>query len=250
MNLHEKIQKLKLTAEPFTRSAMRIDSKGVLVDDLTVEGYCCVWGVKDDRGTGWIRGAFAKSINDRGPKSNAKSKILSVWQHQISNPIGQVIELEEDDYGLRFKIIFDDIPEGRRAAIQVKSGTINQFSFGFDYVWDQMYYDEKTDTIWVKEAELFEISPVTFASMEDTYAIRSAEDFSTQKNLLDEETDILLTGLPRQKQLEIRQLISRHISLVRNEPLELRQKALEVPEPIKPEKTLDLSLIINHQTKS
>lgn len=249
MKLHPKIKELKLIATPYTRSSMMVDRQGKLIDDRTVEGYCCVWGVRDDRGTGWLKGCFSKSIQERGPKSNSKYKIVALWQHRMDNPIGRVIELEEDDYGLRFKIEFDEIYEAERCLLQIRSGTINQFSFGFDYIWDQMYYDEKMDTIWVKEAALYEISPVTLASMEETYAIRSADDYDSQKEILDEETEFVIKSLPRTKQLEVRQLISRHVSLIRAEPPELRQKALgKQPEPEQIEEDqLDLSFIINNQ---
>lgn len=244
--LHPKIKELKLRALPFMRSEMFIDKDGNLVDskakitdDRFIEGYACVWGVRDTYGTGWIKGCFAKSIRDRGPQSTAKQKIVGLWQHKTDDPIGRVVELEEDDYGLRFKIECDDVPSAERALRQIRSGTINGFSFGFLYVWDMMEYDQETDTIWVREAILQEISPVTFASIKETYAIRSVEDYERAKELLDQDTEDILKSIPRSSQLEIRQLITRHISLAKVEPLELRQEALDKDEPKEETGTVD-----------
>jgi hypothetical protein len=110
------------------------------------------------------------------------------------------------------------VPNSKRAQAQIESGTINGWSFGFDYVWDKMEYDEKTDTVWIKEAELYEISPHTLPSMKETQTVRSKAEFEHEKFLLDDETDNMLSSLPRNKQLELRQLIHRHISLARIEP--------------------------------
>lgn len=199
--------------------------------------YFCIWGVRDDRGTGWLKGAFNKSIQDRGPKSKANQKIVVVWMHDILDPIGRPLEIVEDDLGAYAVIEWDDpeaVPNAKRAMSQIRSGTLNGWSFGFDYIYDKMKYDEDVDTIWISEAELFEISPITFASMKETFTVRSKQDFESAKMLLDEETQIVLQSLPKIKQLEVRQLLTKHVSLAKVEPdtLEhLKSKTLKLSEP-------------------
>jgi len=231
--IHEKVKQLKLRAAPVTLSGSYIDEEGNLQlidlkvtateEDRKVRGYLIVWGVRDTYGTKFIKGCCAKSIRERGPDSESKQKIAFLWQHEICNPVGRFTVLREDDYGLYFEAECDDIPEGTRALRQIKSGTINQFSVGFDYIWEKVEYDETDDSILLLEIMLMEGSPVTFGSNEETYAIRSAEEWETKKEELMESTDDFIKGLPRAKQLELRQLISKQISLATIKPESIRK---------------------------
>lgn len=239
MKLHPKIEALRLKAKPVNTSGMYVDADGNLQDGVdlklkvvdeearTVEGYLSVFNVVDYAGELILKGAFTKSIKERGPASNAKYKILMLWQHDMCEPIGQFTDLKEDDYGLYFKAVLDPIPTADRALIQIKSGTINQFSIGYDYVWDKVYYDETLNAIILPELELYEGSAVTMGCNAETYAIKSAGDMVAAKENLDMETDDILRDIPRNKRLEIKQLISKHISLAQLEPNEIKLRALE-----------------------
>jgi len=239
--MHEKIKDLKLRASTLTKSPSYVDKDGNLVivdlkqqvdvESRTIKGYLAVFGIPDSYGTVAVKGCFAKSIQERGPKSTSKQKIAHLWMHDPCDPIGQFTTLEEDDYGLYFESVLDEVPSGERALRQVNSGTINQFSYGFDYVWDKMEYDEQRDVILMFEVILYEGSPVTFGSNAETYAIRSKEDFEKQKDLLDFDTDDFIKSIPRNKQLELRQLIARHTSLAVIKPDELRQTPLKTHKP-------------------
>ncbi len=225
---HHKIKELKLRAMPVNLSGSYIDANGELQaldlkitaseTDRTVRGYLIVWGVKDTYSTNFVKGCCAKSIRERGPKSESKQKIAFLWQHETDEPIGRFTKLEEDDYGLYFEAECDDIPEGERALKQIRSGTINQFSVGFDYLWDKVEYDEDTDSIVLLEIVLYEGSPVTFGSNAETYAIRTKEQLIKEKDQLMDETEFFIRSLQKGKQLELRQLITRHISLATIKP--------------------------------
>lgn len=244
--LHPKIQALRHSAGPIQFSDWSVDAQGKLVDlkvradegsddSRIIKGYLCVWNVVDRHRTIWIRGCFAKSIRERGPASGAKQKIIMLWQHRTDEPIGQFRKLEEDEYGLYFEAELDPIPTADRALIQVRSGTINQFSFGFDYVWDKMEWDDQLEAVRVFEAELFEGSPVSFASIKDTHAIRSAEQYGAAKEQLIEDTDFFIKSIPRSQQLELRNLIQRHVTLAKLEPGEGDQNPLKKrskPDPM------------------
>lgn len=255
MKLHPKIKALKQRSAPVTYSTLAVRADGTLTDnkfsieERTVKGYLIVWGVRDSYGTMFLKGCCAKSINDRGPESNSKYKITFLWQHRQDEPIGQFTVLKEDDYGLYFEAVVDDpndVPTAKRALSQINSGTINQFSAGFDYVWDdgKMVYDENTDSILLKEIDLYEGSAVTIGANMETYAIRSAQDLSQAKEDLHDETEDFIRTVPRKQQLELRQLIARHISLAKIEPDELRQKTLENSEPVA--RGIDYKYLINN----
>jgi HK97 family phage prohead protease len=237
LNLHPKIKELKLRAAPITYSEMAVGTDGQLkattVEDRTLKGYLMVWGVRDSYGTIAVKGCCSKSIQERGPQSNSKYKITLCWQHDITDPIGQFTVLEEDDYGLYFEAVVDDVPNGNRALYQVRNGTINQFSVGFDYIWDKMEYKEEIDAVIMREIDLFEGSVVTLAANRETYALRGVT-VETEKELLAYETEEFIRSIPRKQQIELRQLISRQISLAKVQPDELRQQATEntVPEPV------------------
>jgi len=137
----------------------------------------------------------------------------------------------EDEIGLYAEVpILEGIEVCDALVIRHKSGTCNNGSYGFDYCWDKMEYDEATDSIIMKECELYEISFVTIGSQKDTFGVRSS-DGTYQDEFLEEDTDDLIRQLPRKHQLEIRSIIDRHISLIKNQPLEQRQKALQDDKP-------------------
>lgn len=240
--MHKKIKQLQLRSKSIgyrdLQSIATLDEtrakklKEQLADD-EFAAYFCVWGVRDTYGTGWVKGCFAKSIRERGPASKANQKIAVCWQHDMRDPIGQPIEIVEDDFGAYVKGKFDDfesVPNAKRAASQIRSGTLNGFSFGFDYLWDKMEYEEDTDTIWVKETDLYEISPVTFASIKETKAIRSVEDYDRRMAFLKEESEHFLKTLTRTKQLELRQILYDYQTLAELEPSLLRTLEDDKPD--------------------
>lgn len=129
------------------------------------------FGNKDSAGDILIRGCFAKSIQERGPASATNRKIAFLWQHDRTDPIGRVCSIEEQEDGAYADIAlsnFDAVPNARRAWVQLEDGDINQFSFGFSYVWDKVEYDEEQDAYIVKEVVLHEISVVTLGANEET----------------------------------------------------------------------------------
>lgn len=151
------------------------------------------FGNKDSAGDILIRGCFAKSINDRGPESATNRKIAFLWQHDRTDPIGRVLKIEELEDGAYADVQlsnFDAVPNAKRAWYQLNDGDINQFSFGYQYVWDKMEYDEIEDAFIVKEVILHEISVVTLGCNEQT------EYMGTVKGL----EDVLLKASPEERQ--------------------------------------------------
>lgn len=234
--LHKKIQELRLKAAPITMSGSYVDKDGKLqmidfkisssLEDRTIKGYLAVWGIRDSQGELLIKGAFAKSISERGPASVSKQKIAFLWMHDCCDPIGRFTILKEDKYGLYFEAVADNVENGDRALEQTKSGTLNQFSVGYDYVWDKMEYDEQTDTIITREGILMEGSIVTFGANAETYVIKSAADFASAKVELMEITDDFIRSIPRERQLELRHLITKHITLAQTKPQDENRKSL------------------------
>jgi HK97 family phage prohead protease len=226
--LKAKIQEKKNAALPIMYKELSFSVKKPKVDSRTISGYLAVFGNKDCQGDIIVKGAFAKSISDRGPDSKSGNKIAFLWQHDMKEPLGRMLTLKEDDYGLYFECELDDIDVAERALKQLESGTLDKFSIGFMYVWDKMEYDETLDAFIIKELYLMEGSVVTLAANDATYyAGLKADDRATVADELDEDTERFIKGLSFPKQIELRQLLSKHISLAKSEPVEELKQSLK-----------------------
>ena len=213
-------------------------------DNRLIKAYHCIFGEPDDCGTVFHKGAFAQSIQQRGPSSNAKYKITTVFMHDLTDPLCVPSVIKEDDIGLYSEWSPDEgVPSADRTVIQVRSGTINNFSFGFNYNWDEnaMKYDANDDLVHIYDCYLWELSPVTIGSQVDTYAVRG---HAKNEDYLIEETEEFIKTINRKDQLYLRQLIDRHITLAKSQSLELRQKEQDEDKPA--HEGLDFKLLLNH----
>jgi uncharacterized protein len=211
-------------ALPVNYKALPEQKYSVLEDSRTVSGYLSIFNVVDSDGDLIVKGAFAKSISERGPDSSTNRKIAFLWQHDMTQPLGKMTVLKEDNTGLYFEAKLDDIPEADRALKQLLSGTINQFSIGYSYVWDKMEYDEALDAFVCKEINLFEGSVVTLGANEYTFfdGMKSNQMKDAKTKLL-RETETFIKGLPAEQQYACRQLIMKNVQMA----LVARRKEIE-----------------------
>lgn len=172
MNISEKILERQKSVPAVGRKEFNVTKADIMDDEKhVIRVKFASFGTKDSAGDILVKGCFAKSINERGPQSDTNRKIAFLWQHDIYDPIGKVLEIEELDDGAYATVQlsnFDAVPNAKRAWYQLNDGDINQFSFGFQYVWDKMEYIEEEDAFLVKEVVLHEISVVTLGCNERT----------------------------------------------------------------------------------
>lgn len=172
MNISEKILERQKSVPAVGRKEFNVTKADIMDDEKhVIRVKFASFGNKDSAGDILVKGCFAKSINERGPQSDTNRKIAFLWQHDIYDPIGKVLEIEELDDGAYATVQlsnFDAVPNAKRAWYQLNDGDINQFSFGFQYVWDKMEYIEEEDAFLVKEVVLHEISVVTLGCNERT----------------------------------------------------------------------------------
>lgn len=230
MKLHPKVLQAKLRSPYMMRSAPTVVAPNkpedflTLLDQRIVRGYSSLWSSKNSHREIFLKGAYAKSIDERGPSSNSAQPIKFLRQHEQSDVLSLFETLEEDDLGLKFRTKpLDPIDSADRVLIQLRSGTLNNYSNGFLPVWDKAEYDEKEDTIIYREAKLFEISTVGLASDENTFTIRNMAEFTEQELNLNDEIEYYIKTLPRALQLEARTLFCRQHTLYESKP----QPALE-----------------------
>lgn len=209
----------KESSRPIYFKTLSATEVKVNADSRTISGYAAIWGNRDDAGDVLVKGCFAKSIAERGPESKTNRKIIFLWMHDMDEPLGRITKLVEDDKGLYFEADVDKIPEGDRCLEQLNSGTLNQFSFGYMYVWDKCEYDSESDSFICKELNLFEISVVSMGCNEETgYEGMKSIDVASERNKLARDTEKVLKTLPYETQLQIKQLISKHIALSEFQP--------------------------------
>ena len=206
-----------------------------------ISGYEAIFGNSDKAGDILVKGCFAKSIQERGPESNANDKIIHLWMHNMSEPVGRIVTLIEDEKGLYFEAEIDEIELGDREIKQLESGTLNQFSIGYSYVWDKMEYDSDKDAYIVKEVVLYEISVVSIGCNGETYytGLKTAEEVEEKSIELQEEIEESLKGLPIKKKTEILGLFSKAKALLSIKPDEERKteiRSLDKKEAAETEK--------------
>ena len=225
---------------PINYSNIKVDSvldmkeRSSLLKERVVEGYGVIWNSKNDHSEVFVKGCFAKSINDLGPDSSSPYKIKLRDRHGKSVSLFE--EIKEDDIGLYFKSVpLDRVQWADDLLEQLSTGTLNNFSIGFKHMWDRIELDEEDDTMINLEAQLFEISVVDIPSDMSTYSIRSYGD----EILVVKEIEEFIVSLPKKRQLEARKIFTRCMSPISEAPTSYRSKS---PEAITPPKRMVLNL--------
>lgn len=128
-----------------------------------VTGYFSRFGNVDWDSDVMMPGCYAKSIQERGPKS-LKPEIGYLWQHDSYKPLGKLTDLREDAYGLYFEAQISDTSYGLDALKLYRDGVITQHSVGFQTI----QADDKQGYREIKEVRLWEGSAVTWGANPDT----------------------------------------------------------------------------------
>jgi uncharacterized protein len=138
-------------------------------DGLTISGHAAVFGQLSEDLGGFkekVRaGAFKNSI--------AQDDIRSLWNHDANFVLGRnrsgTLRLSEDDVGLYFENELPDTSYARDLSKSMARGDVDQMSFGFITLRDDWHL-EGGDLIVREliEAQLFDVSPVTFPAYPQT----------------------------------------------------------------------------------
>lgn len=151
-----------------TRQSLRGEVRAV-TDEGTFEVLAVAYHVTDDYGTRFIPGVFNDSLAERLP--------VIAWAHDWSEPIGRATGWREDpEVGLFIEGRLDtgpDVPRGRQALEQMRSGTLTDVSVGFWRLADRTADDGVTE---ITRGELDEVSVVLRGAVPGAkvLAVRSA----------------------------------------------------------------------------
>ena len=140
----------------FQTKSLPFEVKSIDDEKNIFEGYASVFRNVDSYGDIVEPGAFTKTIQERG------DKVKVLWQHDPYTPIGKAVHLEEDNHGLYVKAQIFDTVAGQDAMKLIKGGVIDELSIGYRTIKDE--WDKERNARILKEVQLFEFSPVTFAA--------------------------------------------------------------------------------------
>lgn len=151
----------------------------------TIEGYGSIYNVVDRGADIVLPGAFKKSLADWRKR---KQMPPMLWQHDSWTPVGIWTEIEEDEKGLKVKgQLVLDVPQAAQAHALMKAGVINSLSIGYET--KEAAFDRQTGVRSIKQADLWEVSLVTFPMNRDATISGVKGDFdprAMEKALRDE----------------------------------------------------------------
>lgn len=131
------------------------------VDETGVfEGYASLFDRVDMSRDIVERGAFAKALAKKGPGG-----IRMLFQHDPAQPIGTWTAISEDAFGLKVRgRLSAGSAKGREVRELIRDGALDGLSIGFKVA--RGHTDPKTGIRHIREADLWEISVVTFPMQE------------------------------------------------------------------------------------
>jgi HK97 family phage prohead protease len=196
------------------------------------------------------RGAFAKSILERGPQADSNRKIAFLRSHDWEKPIGKFLSLQEDDFGLFAVAELGHSSYANDAWNDYMDGIIREHSIGFKYMSDKMRFVEDATApdgvgFWnITELKLYEGSAVLFGANEftPTVDVMKSEDRKSYFEKVSNEIDVLIKALVNGKgtderlynmEMKLKFLNGQLLSLASIEPLDVKHsneaKPMEQP---------------------
>jgi HK97 family phage prohead protease len=154
-----------------------------------VTGYFASFGNKDSDGDIILKGAFKKTIDERGPASN-QPRIKHLLNHRSDQPLGKIKFLQEDDKGLYYESQVGNHFLGKEFIAMVESELITEHSIGFRIIDKE---PSKEGTL-LKELQLWEGSSLT---------AWGANEFTPLTGMKAQDKETMLEALTaRHKQIE------------------------------------------------
>jgi HK97 family phage prohead protease len=211
-----------------------LEVKDVDAKSGVVSGYFSAFGMVDSDGDIMMPGAFKRSIQDWGV--DGKQRIKHLLNHDPSKPLGKLLSLKEDSYGLYYESKIGTHQLGKDFIKMVESGLIGEHSIGFRTLREQ----KSGEANEIHEVMLFEGSSLTaWGANENTPLlglknmgnieqvkdqIKAFEKFIRDSDVSDETIDLCLIKV---KQLaQAIEMMSSTAPVIATEP---QQKEAELP---------------------
>lgn len=181
---------------PFEVKSENIKESGIFT------GYGSTFGGKpDSHGDVVVKGAFTKTLLEGGRNGTG---VAMLYQHDAHKPIGIWKEIVEDSKGLKVTgQLAMKVPLAQDAYELMKIGALKGLSIGYNPIVKEI--DEKKKIRYLKEVDLWEISPVTFPANTKARVtvIKAIEDATTTREI---EKALREAGLSKSEALLIAKL--------------------------------------------
>jgi hypothetical protein len=163
-----------------------------------VKGYFSSFDTLDSDRDVIRKGAFSKSINERGPQSSGNRKIAHLRNHDWEQQIGRLDELGEDSKGLYFVSTLGRSSKGEDAFRDYQDGILIEHSIGFNYIPSKMQEVKESplheNGHWeINEVKLWEGSGVTFGANSLTPVIDVAKGLKDNSYTLKKLNELTIT---------------------------------------------------------
>ena len=184
------------------RKTKTIDVKA---ENGMIVGYASTWIREPDTyGDVVAKGAFAEYIEQLKAEGRKIPFLLNHDAYNLNAFIGTVVEMEEDDHGLKFTATFDDTPDAQRARELAMDGRLCKFSFSYDVLEAaEVTLEDGRKANELRKLIIHEVSLVMYPANSDTSVVsvksgrrnsKSDEDIIKQiislaNQLLDDEAD-------------------------------------------------------------
>ena len=151
-------------------------------DEMKIEGYFVVFNSETK-----LFENYYEEISDKAFKDIDLTDIRALADHDTAKVLGRTksntLKLSVDDKGLYGEITINkNDSEAVNLYERVKRGDIDQCSFGFNILNEQMEQRADGTTKWtITEIELFEVSVVTFPAYADTSVEARSEQMKQMK---------------------------------------------------------------------
>ncbi len=109
-------------------------------------------------------------------KGSLGNDIRCLWNHDTGKPLGRTtngtLTLRDTESGLAYECKLPETSWGKDARESISRGDVTGMSFGFRVLQDEWAYPKDSDIVvrTILEAELFEVSPVTFPAYPESVA--------------------------------------------------------------------------------
>lgn len=145
----------------------------VKADSGSITGYASTWTREPDSyGDVVAKGAFAEHIAQIKGEGRVLPFLFNHNSSDLKSYIGTVVDLEEDDHGLKFTAVFDDTEEGQKARLLASNGRLCKFSFAYD-VLDaaEVELEDGRKANELRKLNIHEVSLVLYPANPDTSTV-------------------------------------------------------------------------------
>ncbi|MCU0832359.1 MAG: HK97 family phage prohead protease [Rhizobiaceae bacterium] len=148
---------------------------GLETEEGTFAGYASLFHRVDLGQDKVSPAAFAASLKRRGAKG-----VRMLWQHDPNEVIGSWLDIREDQTGLFVRgRINTSVARGREVLSLIRDGAVDGLSIGFKTV--RASHDKATGVRTIREADLWEISIVTFPMLPEARVSEVKGDTSNNR---------------------------------------------------------------------